>query len=112
MPNKVAVLGVGLSWGEVEVFGMFLVSRCGQEFSENTAWVFCCFYSPDLHFSFQVILADFMVSDVNGPTMLVEVWLRCQMFSCLIVYQKVISVRLISIELKYCRYEPTRCMPL
>jgi hypothetical protein len=52
LSNKVAVLGVGFSRGEVEVFGMFLVSWCGQEFGEDIAWVFCGFYAPDVYFSF------------------------------------------------------------
>ncbi len=71
--KKVAILCVWFWRVEVEVFGVFLVSWCGQEFSENIAWVCCCFYSPDLHFSFQVILANFMVTRVDSSTVFIEV---------------------------------------
>ena len=95
---------------EVEVFGVFLVSWCGQEFGDNIAWVCCCFYSPDVYFAFQVVLANFMVPDVDGPTMFVQVGLSRQMFGCLIIREKVIQVFFVTINLKYCGNESTCCV--
>jgi hypothetical protein len=56
---------------------MLLVCWSRQEFSEYVTGVFSRFYSPDLHFSFQVILANLMVPRVDGSTMFVQVWLCC-----------------------------------
>ncbi len=90
--NKVSILFVWFWRVEVEVFGVFLVSLCGREFGENIAWVCCCFYSPDLHFAVQVILANFMVTRVDSSTMFVQVWSCCQMFCCLVISKKIIVV--------------------
>ena len=108
--NKVAILCVWLWRVKVEVFGVFLVSWCGQEFGENIAWVCCCFDSPDLHFSFQGILSHLVVPGVDGSTMFIEVGLCCQMFGCLIIREKVIHVFFVTIKLKYCGNESTCCV--
>jgi hypothetical protein len=67
--------------------------------SEDVTRVFSRFDSPDLHFSFPVILAKHMVPSVDGPTMLVQVWLCCQMFCCLIICKKVITAFFVPMKL-------------
>ena len=53
------------------------------KFSEYIAWVFGGLNSPDLHFSFNVVLSDSMMTDVDAATMLVNGGTGGNVLSCL-----------------------------
>ncbi len=83
---------------------------CGEKLGKDIAGVSCCFHSPNLHMSLNVVLADSMMADVYAPTMFVHSGACGNVFRGLIVREEVSRCVCIAIELQCCLNKLARCM--